>query len=274
MQTVSFHSISIGLNLPLVLISGPCVIEDLNLALETASFLKDLCLELGIPLIYKSSYDKANRSAFDSFRGPGIHQGLKILEKVKTRFDLPIISDVHTVEEITIAKDVLDMLQIPAFLCRQTDLILAAAETHKPINVKKGQFLAPWDMKNVIDKIESCGNHQILLTERGSSFGYNNLVADMRSIPTMQKLGYPVCFDGTHSVQLPGGEGKASGGQQEMIPTLSKAAVAAGCQAVFLESHPNPNLAKSDAKSVLKLSELKPLLKTLIAIQKAIQNDV
>lgn len=270
MRTIKIQNITIGPNLPLVLISGPCVIESEQSTLEAAAFLKGLSEELDIPLIFKSSYDKANRSSYQSFRGPGLIKGLKILEKVKNTFQIPVLSDVHTVEEVHAAKEVLDVLQIPAFLCRQTDLVNACAETKLAINVKKGQFLAPWDMKNVIDKIEACDNFNILLTERGVSFGYNNLVADMRSIPIMQNLGYPVCFDGTHSVQLPGGQGNKSGGQREMIPTLSKAATAAGCNAIFLESHPNPAEAKSDSMSVMAFSELKSLLQTLKAIKTAI----
>ena len=273
MRTVHIQNITIGPKLPLVLISGPCVIESEKSAIDSAAFLKDLADELEIPFIYKSSYDKANRSSYSSFRGPGLVEGLKILEKVKTQFNIPVLSDVHTVEEVEAAQHVLDVLQIPAFLCRQTDLVTACAKTKCAVNVKKGQFLAPWDMKNVVDKIEACGNHNIILTERGVSFGYNNLVADMRSIPIMQNLGYPVCFDGTHSVQLPGGQGTSSGGQREMIPTLSKAAVAAGCNAVFLEAHRNPKEAKSDAMSVIAFDELKPLLKMLKSIHTAVSQE-
>lgn len=270
MKTVRVQNIEIGQNLPLVLISGPCVIESESSAMESAAHLKDIAEELNIPLIYKSSYDKANRSSFSSFRGPGITEGLKILEKVKRSFNLPVLSDVHTVEEVNIAKDVLDVLQIPAFLCRQTDLVTACADSGCVVNVKKGQFLAPWDMKNVVDKIEARGNKKIILTERGFSFGYNNLVTDMRSIPIMQKLGYPVCFDGTHSVQLPGGQGTQSGGQRDMIPVLSKAAVAAGCNVIFLESHKDPSQAKSDAASVIAIKDLPSLLRTLKAINQAV----
>lgn len=266
MHTVHVKNIKIGSGHPLVLISGPCVIESEKSALDSAAFLYELTQELDIPFIYKSSYDKANRSSYSSFRGPGIHEGLKILEKVKKQFNCPVISDVHTVEEVEIAKDVLDVLQIPAFLCRQTDLVTACAKTKCAVNVKKGQFLAPHDMKNVVDKIEAFGNHNIILTERGYTFGYNNLVVDMRAIPIMQSLGYPVCFDGTHSVQLPGGLGHMSSGQRNMIPCLSKAAIAAGANAIFLESHPNPKEAKSDAMSVMDFKDLKPLLMTLKAI--------
>ncbi|NBO23704.1 MAG: 3-deoxy-8-phosphooctulonate synthase [Chlamydiae bacterium] len=270
MKTVTIKNISIGPNLPLVLISGPCVIESEESAFQAAYFLKDLAQELNIPFIYKSSYDKANRSSYHGFRGPGLIEGLKILEKIKTQLDLPVLSDVHTVEEVNEAKKVLDVLQIPAFLCRQTDLVVACAETSCAINVKKGQFLAPWDMKNVVDKITTCGNEKIILTERGTSFGYNNLVADMRSIPFMQNLGYPVCFDGTHSTQLPGAQGTQSGGQREMIAPLSKAAVAIGCNAIFLESHQDPMMAKSDAATVIAQKDLKGLLQQLITIHNAI----
>jgi 2-dehydro-3-deoxyphosphooctonate aldolase (KDO 8-P synthase) len=270
MKTVTIKNISIGPNLPLVLISGPCVIESEESAFQAAYFLKDLAQELNIPFIYKSSYDKANRSSYHGFRGPGLIEGLKILEKIKAQLDLPVLSDVHTVEEVNEAKKVLDVLQIPAFLCRQTDLVVACAETSCAINVKKGQFLAPWDMKNVVDKITTCGNEKIILTERGTSFGYNNLVADMRSIPFMQNLGYPVCFDGTHSTQLPGAQGTQSGGQREMIAPLSKAAVAIGCNAIFLESHQDPMMAKSDAATVIAQKDLKGLLQQLITIHNAI----
>ena len=270
MKTVTIKNISIGPNLPLVLISGPCVIESEESAFQAAYFLKDLAQELNIPFIYKSSYDKANRSSYHGFRGPGLIEGLKILEKIKTQLDLPVLSDVHTVEEVNEAKKVLDVLQIPAFLCRQTDLVVACAETSCAINVKKGQFLAPWDMKNVVDKITTCGNEKIILTERGTSFGYNNLVADMRSIPFMQNLGYPVCFDGTHSTQLPGAQGTQSGGQREMIAPLSKAAVAIGCNAIFLESHQDPMMAKSDAATVIAQKDLKGLLQQLITIHNAV----
>lgn len=272
-KTVKVKNISIGKGHPLVLISGPCVIENEDLALYSAEFLKTLAEELQLPFIYKSSYDKANRSSYHSFRGPGLDEGLKILEKVKNTFNVPILSDVHTEEEAIASSSVLDVLQIPAFLCRQTDLVTACAMTQKVVNVKKGQFMAPWDMKNVVEKIEATGNHQIILTERGVSFGYNNLVADMRSIPWMQNLGYPVCFDGTHAVQLPGGLGQTSGGNKEMIPVLSKAAIAAGANVIFLESHPHPSQAKSDATTVMSFSDLKPLLKVLKTLHEAVNAE-
>lgn len=257
----------------LALISGPCVIESEDKALFSAEYLKNLCERLDVPLIYKSSYDKANRLSFSSFRGPGIDQGLSILEKVKKEFDLPILTDVHTPLEALAAAQVCDVLQIPAFLCRQTDLLLAAAQTGKAINIKKGQFMAPWDMKSVADKVLSTGNSSIILTDRGTCFGYNNLVSDMRSIPIMQQLGYPVCFDATHSVQIPGGHGTSSGGQREFIGTLSKAAVAAGCDYIFIESHPNPAEAKSDKDSQLPLHELEDLLRVLKKIYRAVHAE-
>lgn len=263
MKDVPVHDFFIGANHPLAVMSGPCVIESEQLALETADFLRDLFGELHINFIYKSSYDKANRSSYSSFRGPGLKEGLRILEKVKKTYNVPVVTDVHTVEEAKEAGMICDILQIPAFLCRQTDLIFAAAETGAVVSVKKGQFLAPWDMDNVVKKIESAGNEKIILVDRGTSFGYNNLVSDMRAIPIMQKLGYPVCFDASHSVQLPGGHGTSSGGQREFIPTLSKAAIAAGCNCIFMESHPNPKEAKSDKDSVMPFSEMKQLFTML-----------
>ncbi len=263
MKKIKIKDFLIGEDEPLAVISGPCVIESEELALQTAHALKKLFSFLKINFIYKSSYDKANRSSYHSFRGPGIEEGLRILEKVKKEFDIPITTDVHSPEEAIAAAEVCDILQIPAFLCRQTDLIFAAAKTGKIVNVKKGQFLAPWDMKNVVDKILSAENSQIILTERGASFGYNNLVSDMRSIPIMQSLGYPVCYDASHSVQLPGGLGTSSGGQRAFIPTLAKAAIAAGANCLFIESHPNPQEAKSDKESVLAFEDLQKLLQEL-----------
>jgi 2-dehydro-3-deoxyphosphooctonate aldolase (KDO 8-P synthase) len=271
MQEIDFGNFIIGKDKPLALICGPCVIESEDQALFSAQFLKNLCNKYQIPLIYKSSYDKANRSSVHSFRGPGIDQGLFILERVKKEFDLPIVTDIHSPKEALSASQVCDILQIPAFLCRQTDLILAAGNTGKVIKVKKGQFMAPWDMKNVIEKIASTGNKKILLTDRGTSFGYNNLVSDMRSIPLMQDLGYPVCYDATHSVQLPGGEGSSSGGQREFVETLSKAAIAAGCDCLFLEAHPNPSEAKSDKNSQVPFDELEVLLQKLVRISEAVR---
>ena len=273
MLDIKLKGFKIGKGHPLALMSGPCVIESEELALFTADFLKNLCSKLGINLIYKSSYDKANRSSFTSPRGPGLDEGLRILEKVKKEFDVPVITDVHSPEEALAAASICDVIQIPAFLCRQTDLIFAAAQTGAIINVKKGQFMAPWDMKNVVEKIQSAGSEKIILTDRGTSFGYNNLVSDMRAIPIMQKFGFPVFFDATHSVQLPGGHGTSSGGQREFIPTLSKAAIAAGCNGLFMESHPNPQEALSDKDSVIPFSDLPSLLRTLKRIYEIVQEE-
>lgn len=265
-KPVQIGNITIGGNAPLCLIAGPCVIEDEDTVIETARRLKDICERQNIPLIFKSSYDKANRSSLKGFRGPGLKKGLKILREVRERFGIPILSDVHSIEEIGPASEVLDVLQIPAFLSRQTDLILKASETQKPVNIKKGQFLAPWDVKNIIEKFTSTGNEKLLITERGTSFGYNNLVVDMRGIVIMRSLGYPVVFDATHSVQLPGGLGTASGGQREYAPYLAKAAVAVGVDAVFMEVHPSPDKALCDGPNMIHLSDLEDLLKTLIKI--------
>jgi 2-dehydro-3-deoxyphosphooctonate aldolase (KDO 8-P synthase) len=271
MQKVKVKNFLLGKKERLALISGPCVIESEAHALDAAIALKSICLNLDIPFIYKSSYDKANRSSYHSWRGPGLEEGLRILEKIKKECDVPVTTDVHSPEEATAAGEVCDILQIPAFLCRQTDLIVAAAKTGRVVNVKKGQFLAPWDMKNVVDKILSMNNEQIILTERGASFGYNNLVSDMRAIPIMQGLGFPVCFDASHSVQLPGGRGTSSGGQREFIPTLARAAVAAGCDCLFIEAHPDPAHAKSDKESVLPFEELSILLKEVVQIYDIVQ---
>ncbi len=261
MQNVPVKDFFIGPDQPLAVMSGPCVIESLDHALAAAQELVQIFQGVGgINYIYKSSYDKANRSSGASFRGPGLDEGLRILERVKKEFNVPVLTDIHSPEEAAAAGQVCDILQIPAFLCRQTDLIIAAAKTGAVINVKKGQFMAPWDMRNVVDKLLEAGNSKIILTDRGTTFGYNNLVSDMRGIPIMQGLGYPVCFDGSHSVQIPGGHGTASGGQREFIPTLVRAAVASGCNCLFLESHPNPDLAKSDKDSVYPFSQLPKLL--------------
>jgi 2-dehydro-3-deoxyphosphooctonate aldolase (KDO 8-P synthase) len=270
MREVEVGDFSIGNNRPLALICGPCVIESEHSALFSADYLKKLCDKLHISLIYKSSYDKANRSSIQSFRGPGLERGLLILEKIKKEFDLPVLTDIHSPEEAIAAAQVCDVLQIPAFLCRQTDLIAAAAQTGRAINVKKGQFMAPWDMKNVVEKIESMGNQKIILTDRGTSFGYNNLVCDMRSIPIMQEFGYPVCFDATHAVQLPGGNGSSSGGQRQFIRVLAKAAVAASCDVLFIEAHPNPARAKSDKDTQIPLDQLEELLISLKRIREAV----
>lgn len=252
-----------------VVISGPCVIESESHALRCAEFLHTLFARKKIHFIFKASYDKANRSSVHAFRGPGIEEGLKILEKVKETFSIPVFTDVHSPEEAREAADVCEVLQIPAFLCRQTDLLLAAGQTGKVINVKKGQFMAPWDMKHVVEKILSTGNEKILLTDRGTSFGYNNLVSDMRAIPIMKQFGYPVFYDATHSVQLPGGLGDASGGEREFIAPLSRAAIAAGCNGIYAESHPDPASAKSDAASVLPFSILPEMVESWHRIYEA-----
>lgn len=272
MKDVPVKDFFIGSKQPLAVMSGPCVIESEEHALFAAEALVRMFRDLkGINFIYKSSYDKANRSAFSSFRGPGLEKGLQILQKVKEQFGVPVLTDIHSPEEATAAGQVCDILQIPAFLCRQTDLIVAAAKTPAAINVKKGQFMAPWDMHNVVEKIIAAGNEKIILTDRGTTFGYNNLVSDMRTIPIMQKFGFPVCFDASHSVQIPGGLGHASGGQREFIPTLSRSAIAAGCNCLFIESHPDPAQAKSDKDSVYPFSELPKLLSEILELYHLVQ---
>jgi len=267
---VKTGNISIGQGSQLILISGPCVIENYETTFQTASFLKELTTRLNIPLIFKASYDKANRTSISSFRGPGLTDGLKILDRIKSELDLVIISDVHRISEIPDVASVLDVIQIPAFLCRQTDFIKEVAKTGKPINIKKGQFLAPWDIKNVVEKVTATGNNQILLTERGTMFGYNNLVVDFRGIKIMQDTGWPVIFDATHSIQLPGGAGTSSGGQREFASTLASAAVAAGVDGVFMEVHPDPDKALCDGPNSLKLDTLYELLSQLKAIREAL----
>ena len=263
-----------GLEHPLFLIAGPCVIETERLALETSAALKELTQRLGIPFIYKSSFDKANRSSGDSFRGPGIEQGLRILQKVKDEVGVPVITDVHEDTPIDEVADVVDVMQTPAFLCRQTNFILNVASAGKPVNIKKGQFLAPWDMKNVVDKAKSTGNDQIMVCERGVSFGYNNLVSDMRSLAVMRETGCPVVFDATHSVQLPGGQGTSSGGQREHVPVLARAAVAAGVSGLFMETHPDPAKALSDGPNAWPLDRMESLLKTLISLDNVVKSDI
>jgi 2-dehydro-3-deoxyphosphooctonate aldolase (KDO 8-P synthase) len=270
---VKAGKISIGQGSPLVLISGPCVIENYEMTFKIASFLKALTDQLNIPFIFKASYDKANRTSIHSFRGPGLMEGLNILKRIKSELDLVIISDVHRIAEIADASQVLDIIQVPAFLCRQTDLIIEIAKTGKPLNIKKGQFLAPWDIINVVEKVTSAGNRQILITERGTMFGYNNLVVDFRGIKIMQDTGWPVIFDATHSIQLPGGAGKSSGGQREFASTLANAAVAAGANGVFMEVHPDPDNALSDGPNSLKLDDLYELLSRLKAIRKSLNNE-
>lgn len=265
-RTVQVQSISIGSGNPLVLIAGPCVIETESATLRVAEKIKEITERLGVPYIFKSSYDKANRTSLTSFRGPGLSEGLKILGRVKEQICVPVLSDVHHPSEAIEAAQVLDVLQIPAFLCRQTDLVTTVAQQHKPVNVKKGQFLAPGDMTAVIKKITACGNSDILLTERGATFGYNNLVVDMRSLVIMRESGYPVIFDATHSVQLPGAQGTASGGDRAFIAPLAMAAAAVGIDALFLEVHENPESALCDGPNSLNVTELSPLLERVIRV--------
>lgn len=259
-----------GRGCPLAVIAGPCVIEDFKTTFEIAEYLGSVTAELNIPFVFKASYDKANRTSIRSFRGPGMAEGLKVLNRIKTELGVKLLSDVHQISEVAPAAEVLDILQVPAFLCRQTDLVLAIAKAEKPVNIKKGQFLAPWDMANILEKVASVGNRRVFITERGTMFGYNNLVVDFRSIPIMQENGAPVVFDATHSVQLPGGAGGASGGQREMAPVLARAAVAAGADGVFLEVHPDPDNARCDGPNSLPLDRVKPLLKQLVEIRKAL----
>ncbi|WP_027715698.1 3-deoxy-8-phosphooctulonate synthase [Desulfuromonas sp. TF] len=265
-REISVGSTVFGGGRPLVLIAGPCAIEDEALTLRIAGFLKKLAADLGIGLVFKASYDKANRTSVTSFRGPGMAEGLRILARVKAEFDLPVISDIHDLSQVAPAAEVLDIIQIPAFLCRQTDLLVAAGETGKVINIKKGQFMAPWDMGNTVGKVESTGNDKILLTERGASFGYNNLVTDMRSLVIMRETGYPVVFDATHSVQLPGGAGASSGGQRQYVGALSRAAAATGIDGLFWEVHENPEEALCDGPNSLPLQDLRGMLEPILAI--------
>jgi len=268
-HSVKISEITIGNGSPLVLIAGPCVIENDDITFEIAKFLKDISGTLNIPLIFKASYDKANRTSINAFRGPGIDDGLEILGRIKAELGIKILSDVHQISEIPKASKVLDIIQIPAFLCRQTDFILEVAKTNKPVNIKKGQFLAPWDVLNVIDKVTSTGNKQVLITERGTMFGYNNLVVDFRGIKIMKDTGWPVIFDVTHSIQLPGGSGTSSGGQREFAPVLAKAAVAAGVDGIFMEVHPEPEKALCDGPNSLRLDTLHELISVLKAIRAA-----
>ena len=264
----------VGLDRPLFLIAGPCVIESEQMALDTAGQLKEICQKLGIPFIYKSSYDKANRSSGKTFRGFGMEAGLKILEKVKAQIGVPVLTDVHDEDEIAPVAAVVDVLQTPAFLCRQTDFIHAVAKSGKPVNIKKGQFLSPWDMKNVVDKArEVSGGDTIMVCERGASFGYNNLVSDMRSLAVMRNTGCPVVFDATHSVQLPGGQGTSSGGQREFVPVLARAAVAAGISGIFMETHPDPAKAMSDGPNAFPLGHLQQMLGTLKALDTLVKQQ-
>ncbi len=261
----------VGLDRPLFLIAGPCVIESESLAEETAGVLKELTERLGMPFVYKSSFDKANRSSHESFRGPGIEEGLKILASVRVRLGVPVLTDVHEDTPLAEVAEVVDVLQTPAFLCRQTNFIRSVAAQGRPVNIKKGQFLAPWDMVNVVDKARSTGNDQILVCERGASFGYNNLVSDMRGLSAMRRTGCPVVFDATHSVQLPGGQGSSSGGQREYVPVLARAAVAAGVAGVFMETHPNPERALSDGPNAWPLDRMEALLETLKEVDSVVK---
>ena len=271
-KLIKCGKLSISNDKPFTLIAGPCQLENEKHALEVASELKKITQKLGIGLIYKTSFDKANRTSLKGKRGAGLEKSLPVFDKIRKEVDIPVLTDVHTIEQCEIVSKHVDVLQIPAFLCRQTDLLIAAAKTKKVVNVKKGQFLAPWDMVNVTKKIEDSGNKNILVTERGASFGYNSLVSDMRSIPIMAKNGYPVVFDATHSVQQPGGMGDKSGGQREFVEHLARAAIAVGVAAIFIETHPDPDNAPSDGPNMVPLSEMPSLLKRLSEIDKLIKN--
>ena len=274
MKQIKLNNDVIGGSAGFALIAGPCVIETEESALEIAAYLKTLTSKMGIPFIFKASYDKANRTSINSYRGPGVEKGLAILKKVKEKTGVPVLSDVHRFEEIEPASAVLDIMQVPAFLCRQTDFVVEVARKAKIINVKKGQFLAPWDVRNIIEKIRDAGNDNILITERGATFGYNNLVFDVRALPIMRAMGYPVVFDATHSVQLPGGMGNASGGQRDMVPFLARAAVAAGVDGIFMEVHPDPEKALCDGPNSLYLSSLEELLTTLKRIEEIVRQTI
>jgi 2-dehydro-3-deoxyphosphooctonate aldolase (KDO 8-P synthase) len=272
-REIIIKNVPVGGNNPLVLIAGPCVIEGLDITLDIASALKEITASLSIPYIFKSSYDKANRSSLSSYRGPGLEKGLEVLQEVKKKLDIPVLSDVHRFEEIESAAEVLDVLQIPAFLSRQTDFIIKVAEAGRSVNIKKGQFMSPYEVKNVIDKVISTGNQNVFVTERGFSFGYNNLIADMRSLVIMRDLGYPVVFDATHSVQLPGGLGTVSGGQRQFVSYLSRAATAVGIDALFMEVHLQPDSALCDASNMLDLNSLPFLLKQIKSIDKIVKGE-
>ncbi|MFA5089910.1 MAG: 3-deoxy-8-phosphooctulonate synthase [Candidatus Omnitrophota bacterium] len=270
-RSVEVGKIKIGGGSPLILIAGPCVIESEANCLDTAKRIQDIAVRQRIPFIFKSSFDKANRLSIDSYRGPGIKKGLKILSKVKKELNVPVLSDIHCQREIKEVKGILDIIQIPAFLCRQTDIVMAAAKTGSVINIKKGQFLAPWDILPIIRKVESCGNRKILITERGVSFGYNNLVTDLRSLGIMRGFGYPVIYDATHSVQLPGARGTSSGGEREFVEGLSRSAVAFGCDGLFLEVHVSPDEALCDAANMIDLKILERLIKQVKNIEEALR---
>lgn len=269
---VEVEKLRIGKGMPLAIIAGPCVIEDFDTTFHIASKLKQLTRQLQLSFIFKASFDKANRTSVTSYRGPGLEEGLKILTAIKTDLEIPVMSDVHEIGQVEKVAEVLDVIQVPAFLCRQTDFILAVARSKRPVNIKKGQFLAPWDVANIVEKLTSVGNNRILLTERGAMFGYNNLVVDFRSIPIMQSIGFPVIFDATHSVQLPGGAGSSSGGQREYAPLLARAAVAAGADGVFCEVHPDPDNALCDGPNSLPLDRLADLFSRLNAIHQVVNS--
>jgi 2-dehydro-3-deoxyphosphooctonate aldolase (KDO 8-P synthase) len=271
MKKISIGDFEVGGGAPFVLIAGPCVIEDEKKSMDIARGLKGVTEKLGIPFIFKASYDKANRTSVDAYRGPGLIRGLEILKRVREEFAIPVLSDVHRFEEIAPAAAVLDVLQVPAFLCRQTDFIAEIARLAKAVNIKKGQFLAPWDAVHIVEKAATAGNHNIMLTERGVSFGYNNLVVDCRSFPILRATGYPVIFDATHSVQLPGGAGNASAGDRRMVPCLARAAMAAGIDGLFLEVHPDPDRALCDGPNSLAMDSLPELLATLLKIDAAVR---
>jgi 2-dehydro-3-deoxyphosphooctonate aldolase (KDO 8-P synthase) len=270
-KKIKIGGVTIGGNNPLVLIAGPCVIESEESCMRTAGKIQDIAAKCGIPLIFKSSFDKANRMSVDSFRGPGLKKGLAILKKIKRKYGFPVLSDVHCAKDIASAREVLDVIQIPALLCRQTDMVLAAARSGRVVNIKKGQFLAPWDIMPIIKKAESAGTTSIIITERGFSFGYNNLVTDFRSLAIMRGSGYPVVYDATHSVQLPGGKGTCSGGQREFVTGLSRAAVAFGCDGLFLEVHENPDKALCDGPNMIDLKQLEALLAQVTRIESALR---
>lgn len=268
-ETPSGSPITVGTDQPLLLIGGPCALESEDLARRVAEKMAEVCDKLGISYVFKASYDKANRTSLSSYRGPGLKDGLATLAKIRKELGVPVISDIHDITQVEAAAEVLDIIQIPAFLCRQTDLLVAAAETGKPVNVKKGQFVSPWDMKNAVDKLRGAGGTKTMLVERGACFGYNNLVVDMRSLPVMRSLGCPVIFDATHSVQLPGGAGGASSGQREFIAPLTRAAVAAGIDGLFMEMHPDPDKALCDGANSIPLDDVEALLTRLVRIREA-----
>jgi 2-dehydro-3-deoxyphosphooctonate aldolase (KDO 8-P synthase) len=271
LKEITIGNITIGSNNPPLIIAGPCVIENEEIIFHTAQRLKEICLSVGLPFVFKSSFDKANRTSVTSFRGPGIEKGLRLLAEVKSKIAVPVISDIHSIEQIRPAAEILDIIQIPAFLCRQTDLLVAASNTGKPVSVKKGQFLAPWDVQNIIGKFTSTGNEKLMLTERGTTFGYNNLVVDFRSFPIMRSFGYPVIFDVTHSLQLPGGQGGCSGGQREYAGTLARAAAAAGVDGFFMEVHPDPDIAMCDGPNMIPLDEVEKLLRDIKKISSIVE---